>query len=38
MQAATPGFTAVFSFVVSGNSLTLNNLAESQPVQLTKKQ
>ena len=38
MQAATPGFTAVFSFVVSGNSLTLTNLAESQPVQLTKKQ
>ena len=35
MQAATPGFTAVFSFTISGNSLTLKNLAESQPVVLT---
>ncbi|MEY2564840.1 MAG: hypothetical protein QOH88_3033 [Verrucomicrobiota bacterium] len=37
MQAATPGFTAVFSFTISGTSLTLTNLAESQPVVLTKK-
>lgn len=37
MQAATPGFTAVFSFALSGNALTLNNLAESDPVLLTRK-
>lgn len=37
MQAATPGFTAVFSFTISGNSLRLTNLAESQPVVLAKK-
>lgn len=37
MQAATPGFTAVFTFALSGTSLTLNNLAESEPVVLTRK-
>lgn len=37
-QAATPGFTAVFSFVVFRNSLILHNLAEAQPVKLTKRQ
>jgi hypothetical protein len=35
-QAATPGFTAVFTFTVSGTALTLNNLAESEPVVLTR--
>jgi hypothetical protein len=37
MQQATPGYTAVFDVTLSGNSLTLKNLAESEPVVLEKK-
>jgi hypothetical protein len=37
MQEATPGYTAVFTVTVSGNSLTFKNLAEPEPVVLEKQ-
>lgn len=36
MQEATPGFTGLFEPTFSGNSLTMKNLTEEDPVVLTR--